>query len=85
MLKLITKVVSVNGRRTSMSLCKKEWNAFDEICQKEKISRNQMLGLIETSKKPSFGLTYSTRLVILSYFQNLANVDKCQYYAMNQI
>ena len=70
--KLVNKVVFVNGRRTSMRMCQREWSAFEEVCGREKISRNQLLGLIEECKKDELGLTYSTRLFIISYFWNAA-------------
>lgn len=70
--KLVNKVVFVNGRRTSMRMCQREWSAFEEVCGREKISRNELLGLIEECKKDELGLTYSTRLFIISYFWNAA-------------
>lgn len=72
MLKLINRVVSVNGRRTSMRMCVKEWNALDDVCRKENISKNQLLGMIEDNNKDSLSLTYLTRLFILSYFRLIA-------------
>jgi len=72
MLKLINRVVSVNGRRTSMRMCAKEWRALDDVCKKEKISKNELLGMIEASGKNSLGLTYSTRLFIIAYFRDEA-------------
>lgn len=70
--KLKNKVVCVNGRRTSMRMCQQEWSAFEEVCEREKISRNDLLGLIEEYKNHRLGLTYSARLFILSYFRNAA-------------
>ena len=72
MLRLINRVVSVNGRRTSMRMSMKEWNALEDVCRKEKISKNQLLGLIEESNKDSLSLTYSTRLFIIAYFRYTA-------------
>lgn len=70
--KLVNKVVFVNGRRTSMRMCQKEWKAFEEVCEREKISRNDLLGLIEEYKNDNLGLTYSARLFIISYFWSAA-------------
>ena len=72
MLKLINRVVSVNGRRTSMRMCTKEWRALDDVCKKENISKNELLGMIEEAAKNSLGLTYSTRLFIIAYFRRVA-------------
>ena len=69
MFKLKNKVVFVNGRRTSMSMLPKEWNAFDEVCGLEGVSRNELLSLIERVKCKKAGLTPSTRLFVISYFR----------------
>lgn len=69
MLKLVNRVVSVNGRRTSMRMCTKEWLALEDVCKKEKITKNQLLGMIEETGKNTLGLTYSTRLFIIAYFR----------------
>lgn len=69
---LKNRVIVVNGRRTSMRMCKKEWAAFEQICFREKLNRNDLLGMIEEHKSPRLGLTYSTRLFILCYYQEAA-------------
>ena len=56
-----------------MSMSVSEWSAFDEVCKNEKISKNNLLGLIEKSKQDKVSLTYSTRLFILSYFRHIAS------------
>ena len=38
MLKLVNKIVLINGRRTSMRMSNKEWHAFDDVCKSENIS-----------------------------------------------
>ena len=68
----MNKVVFVNGRRTSMRMCRQEWSAFEEVCERENISRNELLGMIEECKNHRLGLTYSARLFIISYFRNAA-------------
>ena len=73
MLKLVNKIVLINGRRTSMRMSNKEWHAFDDVCKSENISRNELLSMIEKLKDNNLGLTYSTRLFILSYFRQLAS------------
>lgn len=75
MTKLINKVVIVNNRRTSMRLCDKEWDAFEEICEKEKISKNDLLSIIEEIKNNALGLTYSARLFVIEYFREAATAD----------
>lgn len=77
-MKLTNKILNVNNRRTSMRLCCKEWAAIDNICAKERLSRNRLISLIENAKDQKMGLSYSTRLFALLYYQSAAsskNVD----------
>ena len=71
--KLVNKIISINKRRTSMRLCTIEWEALDEICERENISRNKLIEKIEGDKDKEFGLAYSTRLFMVQYFRNAAN------------
>lgn len=70
MTKLINKVLFINNRRTSMRLCLTEWKLIDKICQIENISRNDFIEIIENGNHSGLGLTYYTRLVVMSYFYN---------------
>lgn len=74
MTRLINKIVLVNDRRTSMRLCLEEWDALYEICRIEKITKNNLIELIEAHKSETLGLTYSTRLFLVSYFREAASV-----------
>lgn len=56
-----------------MRLCTIEWEALDEICERENISRNKLIEKIEGDKDKEFGLAYSTRLFMVQYFRNAAN------------
>ena len=73
--KLINKVVMINDRRTSIRLCHKEWEALEEVCDIEKITKNDLLSLIESGKHNSLGLTYSARLFIIEYFREAATPE----------
>lgn len=75
MTKLINKIILINNRRTSMRLCLKEWDALYEVCKIEKISKNHLIELIEADKASALGLTYSTRLFLVSYFREAATED----------
>ena len=75
MIKLMNKIIMINNRRTSMRLCVKEWDALYEICKIEKISKNHLIELIEANKSQILGLTYSTRLFLMSYFREAASED----------
>ncbi len=67
MTKLVNRVLLINNRRTSMRLCLKEWEVLAEICKTEGLSRNALIELIENNNFSSLGLTYMTRLFIISY------------------
>lgn len=70
MTKLINKIISLNKRRTSMRLADSEWEAMDEICRYENISRNKLIEHIELCKDKNLGLSCCTRLFLLSYYKN---------------
>lgn len=71
--KLVNKIISVNKRRTSMRLCTLEWDALNEVCEKENISRNKLIERIENDKDDTLGLAYSTRLFLVQYYRDAAN------------
>lgn len=73
MTKLINKIIMINNRRTSMRLCMKEWDALYEVCKREHISKNHLIELVEAHKTDTLGLTYSTRLFLMSYFREAAS------------
>lgn len=59
-----------------MRLCYKEWEAIDNICLKEKINRNRLISMIENAKDQKLGLSYSTRLFALLYYETAASTKK---------
>ena len=67
MIILMSKVVSVHERKTSMRLTDIEWRILDGICYREKIKRKNLLELIEDNSPVEFGLTPSVRLFSLLY------------------
>lgn len=75
MTKLMNKIIIINNRRTSMRLCMKEWEALYEVCKIENISKNHLIEMIEAQKSEALGLTYSTRLFLMSYFREAASVE----------
>lgn len=78
MTKMANKIILINGRRTSMRLCHKEWSALDDVCMREKIHRNHLIELIEDAKNQELGLTYSTRLFLMLYYKSVAKPPKPQ-------
>lgn len=75
MTKLMNKIIMINNRRTSMRLCLKEWDALYEVCRIEKISKNHLIEMIEAHKSEELGLTYSTRLFLVTYFREAASEE----------
>lgn len=59
-----------------MRLADVEWDALQEICEHENLSRNKLIEHIEKTKDAELGLSCSTRLFILAYFRNHANLKK---------
>lgn len=58
-----------------MRLCLKEWDALYEVCKIEKISKNHLIEMIEANKSELLGLTYSTRLFLVTYFREAASEE----------
>lgn len=59
-----------------MRLCLTEWKLIDVICENEQITRNDFIETIEKSNQSGLGLTYYTRLFIMSYFYNKSSFGK---------
>ena len=72
---LKNKVISLNNRKTSMRLAVEEWNAFDDICKRERLRRKELLELIEAEKGEHFGLTCYVRLFTVAYLHKLAKIS----------
>lgn len=75
MTKLVNKVLHINNRRTSMRLCLTEWEVLNEICKKENITKNKLIELIENNNNGRLGLTYITRLFVIVYYHDVANLS----------
>ena len=67
MTELSSRVITIHQRKTTMRLCKSEWDALKDICKREKINRKMLLEMIESHKDPKLGLTPSIRLFSLVY------------------
>mgnify|MGYP003306482781 CR=1 FL=1 len=66
------KNIIINGHRTSMRLDHETWESLKEICQREKISMNDLCSHIFRIKGQS-GLSAATRLFVLVYYRWLLN------------
>lgn len=68
---LISKNVTVNGRRTSLRLERASWLALDDICRFESLSLHELCSLVELQRQGS-SRTSAVRAFIVSYFRKAA-------------
>ncbi len=59
-----------------MRLADAEWEALQEICEHENLSRNKLIEHIEETKDENLGLSCSTRLFLLAYYRSNAPLKK---------
>ncbi|WP_460021501.1 ribbon-helix-helix domain-containing protein [Magnetospira thiophila] len=64
--KLVTRNVTVHGRRTSIRLEKENWSALEEICQRERISIHELCSQIDSNRTNS-SRTSTVRAFITAY------------------
>jgi predicted DNA-binding ribbon-helix-helix protein len=70
--KLISRNVTVNGRRTSLRLESATWEALDQICECEKATVHELCSMIESVRFGS-SRTSTVRAFIVTYFRLAAN------------
>ena len=68
---LVSRNVTVSGRRTSMRLEAAMWDALHAICRREGRSLHQMCSLISEQRQES-SLTAAIRVFIMLYFRAAA-------------
>lgn len=68
---LVSKNAKVNGVRTSLRLEPMMWDALAEICRREKLSRNELLSMIDGQRVQS-SLTAATRVFVMNYYRSAA-------------
>ena len=71
---LVNQNVRINGRRTSLRLEPAMWDALDEICQREDLTRHQLCTRIDRRKRAP-GLTAAVRVFVVEYFRAAATED----------
>ncbi len=64
---LVNRNVTIEGRRTSLRLEPTMWDALDEICQRETITRNRLCEMIYKFKHAST-LTAAVRVFVVNYY-----------------
>ncbi len=68
---LISKNVTVNGRRTSLRLERASWLALEDICKFENLTLHVLCSMIEQQRQGS-SRTSAVRAFIVSYFRKAA-------------
>ena len=69
--KLISKNVTINGRRTSLRLEQTSWEAMGDICKCEGLTLHDLCSLIENHRNGA-SRTSAVRAFIVTYYRNLA-------------
>jgi predicted DNA-binding ribbon-helix-helix protein len=81
MTKLVTKIITLNNRKTSMRLAQAEWEAVDLICKKENLYRKDLLEMIEEAKDTRVSLTSTVRVFSIVYFYQLQKIKDTPHYS----
>ncbi len=68
--KLISKNVTINGRRTSLRLEQASWEVINDICQCEGLTLHELCSLIETRRQGA-SRTSTVRAFIITYFRTV--------------
>ena len=70
--RLLSRNVTVEGRRTSLRLENDVWDALEEICERENMTVHEVCTLIDQRRKGS-SRTAAVRAFILRYFREAAS------------
>lgn len=68
---LISRNVTINGRRTSLRLERVIWDAIGDICEKEGLTIHELITLID-HRRNKISRTSAVRMVIVTYLHDLA-------------
>jgi predicted DNA-binding ribbon-helix-helix protein len=66
---LVSRNVTVSGRRTSIRLEPEMWDGLTDICRREDITQHQLATLVDRCRNRS-SLTAKLRVFILAYFRS---------------
>ena len=68
---LISRTITVNGRRTSLRLEPALWDAMGDICGKEGLTVHELISLIDR-RRNKVSRTSAVRTFIVTYLHDLA-------------
>lgn len=72
---LVSRNITVNGRRTSVRLEPEMWRALKEISARENCSIHELCSLIAFRKKQRTSLTAAIRVFLMLYFRAASTED----------
>jgi predicted DNA-binding ribbon-helix-helix protein len=72
---LVSRNITVRGRRTSVRLEPEMWNALREITRREECRINDICSLIHLRKKPHTSLTAAIRVFLMLYYRAAATEE----------
>ena len=72
---LISRNITVLGRRTSVRLEPEMWNALREIARRERCRIHDICSLIQKRKNPDTSLTAAIRVFLMLYYRAAATDD----------
>ena len=72
---LISRNITVLGKRTSIRLEAQMWSALKEIADRERCSVHELCSLVATRRKPGLSLTASIRIFLMLYFKAASTED----------
>ena len=72
---LVSRNVTVNGRRTSVRLEPEMWNALKDIAGRERCSIHELCSLIDFRKNTDTSLTAAIRVFLMLYFRAASTED----------
>ncbi|MHA1598122.1 MAG: ribbon-helix-helix domain-containing protein [Alphaproteobacteria bacterium] len=71
---LVSRNVTINGRRTSLRMEKSIWDALGEICQREAVGIHDLCTLIDNHRHIT-NRTSAIRAFIVAYYRAAATED----------
>lgn len=72
---LVSRNITVLGKRTSIRLEAQMWVALKEIADRERCSIHDLCSLIATRRKPGLSLTASIRIFLMLYYKAASTED----------
>lgn len=73
--KLLTRNVVIDGKRTTIRLESAIWDAVDDLCSRERISRHDLCSRVEAGRQ-GLNRAQAIRAVVVNYFRFALQNDR---------